>query len=96
MKQIAISDQEGIIDYWQTLGKYTITFSIPDTIDSHVVCIIPDEKILPEAFRNPGIKVLFSATLEEGSPLLPPPAMGGQTLLLIHEIHHIKSLESIY
>lgn len=92
MKQIEITARRGKIDYWENLGKYTISYSIPNTIDSMVTCLVPDPEMIPIGYRSPGINVIFSATVIDESHELPQPALGGQVIYLITQIHSIHSV----
>jgi hypothetical protein len=71
-------NQEGIIDFWEGIKKYTISYSQPGTIDSQITLVVDD---LPEEFQKPGMKVRFSGTYEEDANL-PKPMMGGQKIYL--------------
>ena len=89
MQHRTITKQTGIVDFWQDLGKYTISLSVEGTIDSRLTCIVSQSDMLPQEFRKPGSKVVFSGTLTK-DPGLPAPRMGGEEIFLLVKLNDIK------
>lgn len=92
MQENLVTTQTGIIDFWEDLGKYTISYSIPNTIDSQYTCVVPQAEMIPESLRKAGSKVVFSGTISK-DPSLPPPRMGGQEIFLVIKLDSIKPFQ---
>ncbi len=92
MKQIKLTDQEGIIGFWESIGKYTVNIHLPETIDSMLTCILPDERMLPAKLRKPGTKILLTAVVTESDPELPRPVLGGQKIVEVLEIEKAEPM----
>lgn len=91
MNELKVTDQVGIIDYWQEIDKYTISFSVPNTIDSRITVIIERASDIPKPLKKSGTKVVLSGTIIKNSNL-PAPRMGGEQVYSLHQLIAIKGL----
>ena len=92
MDDITVTDQIAIVDYWKEIDKYTISYSIPNTIDSRITAIVETSINLPESLKKSGEKIIFSGkiTKKTNQPL---PRMGGEEIFTIIELNSIKSIK---
>ena len=84
-----LNDQEGIIDFWEQEERYTISYSIPNTIDSQVTCVVRHASMIPEELRVPGAKIIFSGVVTTKGDL-PKPVLGGQKIVMLKELTSIQ------
>lgn len=87
-KANALTDQIGIIGYWEEVKSFTINVAQPETIDAYLTLIV--DQLAPD-LQKQGLKVQFSGTYFS-SPDLPAPRLGGQRVYGL-KLSAIKALE---
>jgi len=92
MEEIKVTDQIGIVDYWKEIDRYTISYSIPNTIDGRITAIVETSVIIPESLKKSGEKILFSGIIikKNNEPL---PRMGGEEIFTLIELSDVKNIK---
>lgn len=93
MDEKIITEQIGIVDFWKVLNKYTISYSVPETMDGQITCVVADTRMIPKHLQKPGLKIIFSGILVS-DPDLPAPRMGGEQILLLKRIDRMTSFNN--
>lgn len=92
MNELKVSDQIGIIDYWKEINKYTISFSIPNTIDKRITVIAETPRDIPMPLKKFGRKIIFSGVIIKKSNQ-PAPRMGGEEIYTLIQLIDIKGIK---
>ena len=93
MQEKKVTNQIGIVDFWEDLGKYTISYSLENTIDGSHTCVVSKTNMIPEALQKPEKKIVFNGTIAK-DPSLPVPRMGGEEIFLLLKLESIDSFSN--